>query len=421
LPSGDAPSLNPVYSYVESLDDLDSLVSEKPEIQKPLRKAKNGPLIPDTSGQKWHYLENVNYGRSGGADARALRGNPLPVGVGRGAALGSAFLSFEETFGKDHVFVSMRFPYSYGYNEAFLTKLVPKLAGDYPWCQVQELGKSKEKRALRIVQIGQEFHEDGQTPKPTVLIYAREHGNEHDTSHVAEGAIRFLLSKDEQAAKIRERVCFLIIPLVDPDGATDGKYDNVTNSYFFGDKIPEALAYSAWFKNWMDAGKGLHLVLNFHNVRSFGAPHLFSPEMEPQRLVECKTFHQFVVNELKEFDVQKNPAQISQQLFRLGGWLKNYYGALCIPYEINSQAASRHLTIRELQQIGAEFTVACAKYLESEQAKPLLKSIAKTQKERQERWAKYGNLFEHLTPLLAEQKCRQMPQADAACDNRTKK
>jgi hypothetical protein len=389
---------------VKSLDDLECLAAEKLENPRPLRKAKNGPLIPDTSGQKWHYLENVSYGRSGGGNL--LQGNLLG---GRHAVLGGGIMSFEETFEQDNVFVSMRFPYTYGYNEAFLTEL----AQDFPWVKVHNVGKSKEGRNLRVVQIGEGVDREGKQ-KPTVVVYAREHGNEHDTSFAAEGAIRFLVSDEDAAIEARLNLCFIVIPLLDPDGASGGKYNNITESYFFGDQIPEALAYSAWFKKWMDDGNRLDLILNLHNVRSFGSPHLFCPEIEPQRFADFQTFHQFVMKELSGFEIRKDPSQRGNQLFRLGGWLKNYYGPLCVPYELNTQAPSRHLTMNETRQMGVGLVVAAVKYLESEQSKSLRDGVTKILQQRQERWNKFAKQFEDATPLLAEQKCRQMEKTVAA-------
>jgi hypothetical protein len=65
-----------------------------------------------------------------------LRGNLLG---GRRAVLGGGVMSFEETFEQDTVFISMRFPYTYGYNEAFLNQL----AQDHPWVKAHNVGKSK--------------------------------------------------------------------------------------------------------------------------------------------------------------------------------------------------------------------------------------------------------------------------------------
>jgi hypothetical protein len=401
LPSGYAPSLNPVYSYVKSLDDLDSLISEKPEIQKPLRKAKNGPPIPDTSGQKWHYLENVSYGRSGGADARALRGNPLLGGMMRGGALGSSVLSFEETFEQDKVFVSMRFPYTYGYNEAFLTKL----AQDFPWVKVHNVGKSKEGRNLRVVQIGEGVDRKG-NQKPTAVIYAREHGNEHDTSHVVEGAIRSLVSDDDVAIKARSNFCFILIPLLDPDGATNGKYDSITDSYYGGSESVESLAYASWFKKWVDDGKRLDLVINMHNVRSAGFPHLFSPMMEKGRLDDCKAFHGFVVGALKNYQVDQNIRSAGYSRFRMGGWLQEYFGALYVAYECNSQAPASHLSISDLQEMGTALVRASTGYFESEKGNSLLKANTALGLKRTEAWRIYGKNLAGSDALALEEECR---------------
>jgi hypothetical protein len=398
LPSGYAPSLNPVYSYVKRLDDLECLASEKLENPRPLRKAKNGSPIPDTNGQKWHYIENVSYGMTGGG-GNLLRGNLLG---GRRAVLGGGVMSFEGTFEQDAVFISMRFPYTYGYNEAFLKQLVQ----DHPWVKVYNVGKSKEGRNLQIVQIGEGLDREGKQ-KPTVVIYAREHGNEHDTSHAAEVAIRFLVSNDLVSVKARINFCFIVIPMVDPDGATAGKYANATESFFFGDKIPEALGYSAFFKSWVDSGKRLDVILNLHNVRSYGSPHLFCPEIEQKRLGEFRTFNQHVTNELKGFDVHKDPSQFGYQRFRIGGWLMDYFGAFCVPYEINSQAPSRHLAIWELHETGACLARAALKYLNSADGKTSMEKTTATLKERAERFRKYGRPTDSVNALVTEWRCRE--------------
>lgn len=400
LPPGYAPSLNPVYSYVKSLDDLECLAAEKVENPRPLRRAKNGPPIPDTSGQNWHYIENVSFGMARGG-ANPLGANPL-LG-GRRAVLGGGMMSFEETFEQDTVFVSMRFPYTYGYNEAFLKQLKDEVSHAAVW----NVGESKEGRNLWVLQVGDAFDKDGDA-KPTVVIYGREHGNEQDSSIVAEGAIRFLVSDNADAVAARTKFCFLIIPLLDPDGAVAAKYDNIADSFTWVRRIPEALAYAEWFKNWMDSGKRLDMVINLHNVRSAGFPHLFSPMMERGRLKDCLTFHtQFLMKELKGFQVSERPSEVGYSRFRFGGWLEEYFSPLYLAYEINSQSPSRHLAISELRDIGSGIVRATVNFLADTKSESLRQNIAGIASKRADAWIRWAEAFRDENALVAEEKWRK--------------
>jgi hypothetical protein len=126
--------------------------------------------------------------------------------------------------------------------------------------------------------------------------------------------------------------------------------------------------------------------------------------MEPKsgRLQECQTLHRFVTKELKGYSVAQNPWEQSYANFRLGGWLRRCYGALHMPYEINSQSSSKHLTIGNLREIGTSFASAVASYLDSKEAKPLFDSIVKARVQRLENWKKYGDELLAQNALMAE-------------------
>ena len=63
-------------------------------------------------------------------------------------------------------------------------------------------------------------------PRKVVWLMARQHSWEASTSWVAEGAVRYLLSKDPAASKIRRDAIFHILPLCDPDGVARGRRDS---------------------------------------------------------------------------------------------------------------------------------------------------------------------------------------------------
>ena len=67
--------------------------------------------------------------------------------------------------------------------------------------------------------------------KKTVWLMARQHAWETGTSWVADGAVRFLLSNDPEAARIRRATIFRVIPLFDMDGAAEGAVRFNANGY----------------------------------------------------------------------------------------------------------------------------------------------------------------------------------------------
>jgi hypothetical protein len=67
--------------------------------------------------------------------------------------------------------------------------------------------------------------------KKVVWLMARQHAWETGTSWVAEGAVRFLLSNDTEAAWIRRSTVFKVIPLFDMDGAAEGAVRFNANGY----------------------------------------------------------------------------------------------------------------------------------------------------------------------------------------------
>ena len=60
------------------------------------------------------------------------------------------------------------------------------------------------------------------SPKSYVIIVARAHPGETNSSYVLHGLIQFLLSTDRVANKLRDKCIFKIIPMINPDGVIAG-------------------------------------------------------------------------------------------------------------------------------------------------------------------------------------------------------
>jgi AraC-like DNA-binding protein len=376
-------TLNPVFSSVEDIHAIESFETrEAPSRARPLR-APNGPLLPDTSGQKWRFVRDVT--------------------VEEGT------LRLTQRFESDLVWLAMKYPYTCGYNDRFLDSLARRRL---PFVEVIEIARSKEGRPVRLVRIGT----GGEDRKPCVLIYAREHPTEHDTSWVAEGVVRFLVSGAPETHAVLQRFTFLVIPMLDPDGAAASKYENVIATFADGMATPESLGVAAWFKRWVDEGKRLDLCFALHNVESAESPHVACPMMEPAsaRLEECRRVHSAVTEIMRreDYEVQAGSWQKSHCLFRLSGFSARYYGALPVPYEVNSQAPSRHLTLEELREMGACFVRAAARHLRSSEGRRLIADVTRLRLERARRWRRYGHLFEGRDAIFSEEWCRVMPRIE---------
>ena len=61
--------------------------------------------------------------------------------------------------------------------------------------------------------------------KPTIFISSRVHPGETPASFVLDGIWKFLTNeKSEQARILRERFCFKVVPMLNPDGVYRGYY-----------------------------------------------------------------------------------------------------------------------------------------------------------------------------------------------------
>jgi hypothetical protein len=360
-------SLNPVWSGLASIDDPATFHKVTSDKKYPAMQAYNGPQLPDTSAQNWHYI----------SDVWSTDQQPDKTGT----------YCFVRTYDTDGEYLAMRPPYTPKYNEAYLKSLEGR-----PGVKVIEVGKSKQGRPLHIVQIG----EGDPKSVPCVVMYAREHASEQDTSWVVQGAIDFVVSDTIESRRMREKFTFLAIPLLDPDGAAAAQYESITQRFLYdGDEGPEARCYAGFLAQWVDSGRRLDLVINLHNVESSEQCHLSCPRMEPGtgRLVQCEAFHALVIaaGQRAELNVSPKPWGYGYASFRLGGYMSKFYGTLHMPYEINSQDKARHLRLNGLSHIGTLLIEATTAFFASPEATKLEESIDAVQNARALRmqmWAK---------------------------------
>jgi hypothetical protein len=132
----------------------------------------------------------------------------------------------------------------------------------------------------------------------------RQHAWETGSSWAGEGVIRFLLSNDERATKIRDRTIIKLFPMADPDGVARGGVRFNRNGYDLNRnwdaidaaKMPEIAAQHEAILAWVDAGHRLDFFLSLHNTEKseyLECPGAFRPlgERLLKRLKETTTFN----------------------------------------------------------------------------------------------------------------------------------
>jgi hypothetical protein len=366
-------TLNPVYLSEDNLSNPKYYRADAGK--EPPQPTWNGPMLPATDGQLWKYIPSA--WRS---DAHTF--------------------SFVHRYDTNTTYVAMRVPYLPSYNEKYLRQL----GASNPLVKLDEVGKSVEGRPLLIVKIGDSDARDKR--KPCILIYAGEHANEHDTMWAVQGAIDFLAGDSTEAKDLRELYTFLLIPVVDPDASAAGKMQGIITAYIDEKATPETTAYTNWFERWVNAGKRLDIVLDFHNVQSKESPHVACALLEGlgERGKLAMSLHETLIQKMEGegFAVNPRPWMRGWSPWRLGGWLSLRFGPITLAYELNSQASDRHLNLADLKHFGKIFAQSAAQFLSTFEGAALIENVDDRRKDRLERWKLRGSLAVGKDAIPAE-------------------
>jgi hypothetical protein len=166
----------------------------------------------------------------------------------------------------------------------------------------ETIGKSVKGRDLTLLTVTDP--DAPATVKRVVWLMARQHAWESGTSWAADGALRFLLSGDPEAARIRRETVFKVMPIFDPDGVAEGTvrfnangFDNNRNWDVVDPVLmPEIAATRKAIFNWLDGGRRVDIFLALHNTESADyvigpAEHLDLGKDLVARLRASTTFH----------------------------------------------------------------------------------------------------------------------------------
>jgi len=135
-----------------------------------------------------------------------------------------SMLTFKYTFEYDNdcVYFAHCIPYSYTKLEKFVKEIK---SGFNRILSVKTLCYSfAMNKCFHLIISDNVEEKNNDNAKKTIIITARVHPGESNSSYIVEGFIRFLLSEDPKAKRLRKLFIFHIIPMLNPDGVIYGNY-----------------------------------------------------------------------------------------------------------------------------------------------------------------------------------------------------
>lgn len=255
----------------------------------------------------------------------------------------------------------------------YTNKDLARLLGEFrasPNLERQSVGKTLEGREMPLLTIT-----DPKTPeagKKVVWFMFRQHAWESGSSWAGEGAIRFLLSDDPRAVRIREQTIFKIFPMADPDGVAGGRVRFNGNGFDLNrnwdtidpQKMPEIAAQHKAILDWLDSGHRIDAFLSLHNTEHseyMEAPRDFRPLCQRifDSLKRDTTFNP--TEPLRDPGVSTTPGKpgrmnVGQQLYR-----ERHIAAMIMEQMIEFNSRLRHCAeIADRKEFGAGLVRAFA-------------------------------------------------------------
>jgi murein tripeptide amidase MpaA len=175
-------------------------------------------------------------------------------------------LTLQFTPERDHVWIAHVTPYT----NRNLARLLEAFRQS-PYLEVESAGRTVEGREMPLLTITNRQIAVGK--KKVIWLMFRQHAWETGSSWAGDGAVRFLLSGQAGAARLRDRFVYKIFPLADPDGVAHGGVRFNQNGYDLNrnwdtpdaGKMPEIWAQRRAVLAWVDSGHRLDLFLSLHN------------------------------------------------------------------------------------------------------------------------------------------------------------
>lgn len=258
----------------------------------------------------------------------------------------------------DSIWIAHVPPYTTSRLNHLLTELRPS-----PHARVEVIGRTVLGRDLHVVTVTN--FEKPDAGKKTVWLIARQHAWEAGTSFVMEGALRFAVSNNPNAGRLRDAIVFKFTPMMDPDGCASGKVRFNANGFDVNrhwdevdlrtketlERMPEIWYVKKSIFSYVDSGRKIDFALNLHNTESTEYLATQADDPASQKMLR-KFFDNLVAT--TSFDPAREPS-IEKSPLSTTCWLYKEKG---IPFALMEQRIglskklSRRLTIDDRLAFG---------------------------------------------------------------------
>jgi Zinc carboxypeptidase/Cytosolic carboxypeptidase N-terminal domain len=240
--------MQPNTPYKFNIVNLEKLSSAYNKGMKPVMYSHK---LYESSGVGWHrvaHVEHISYYRNLRMRPHAIAASGTTTGTAATAATAAdadvdddddastnqepikydACYTFTMTFSipeeQDSIFLAYFFPFSYTFLRETLCHLEQQSMAD-TCLRRQVLTYTKSGNVCELLTITDlTSPKDEIVSRPVVVLSARVHPGEANSSWVMKGTLDFLLSDTPQAHWLRQHVVFKVIPMLNPDGVANGNH-----------------------------------------------------------------------------------------------------------------------------------------------------------------------------------------------------
>ncbi|KAL2094064.1 hypothetical protein ACEWY4_011376 [Coilia grayii] len=326
-----------------------------------------------TFGVGWHRVgQDVSYYRNG----RFHQGLPCF----------SLSWTFCFPYDGDTCYLAHCYPYTYTKLWAYLSAIEhsPKLSS---FCKIRTLCRSLAGNLVPVLTVTSPSHRRGEREaahKPAIVVTARVHPGETNSSWVMKGIIDFLLSDSPDAKLLRDAFIFKLVPMLNPDGVIVGNYRcsltgrDVNRSYTSNlkDSFPTVHAVQTMVRRLCEEREVL-LYCDLHghsrkqNVFTYGCEQATNRQLHERvfPLMLSKNFPDMFSFQNCKFKVQQSKKGTGRVALWKLGILNSFTLETSFCGSSIGQRKGTHFSIRDLENLGALFCDTLLDYCDPDRSK----------------------------------------------------
>lgn len=127
-------------------------------------------------------------------------------------------------YANDTIYLAHCYPYTYSMLKEYIHRMTTSLT-DFNIVKCKSIGESLAGNDIHCLTVTNfKSSPEAIRARRGVLLSARVHPGESNSSYMMKGAIDFILSSSPEAQRLREVFVFKIVPMINPDGVACGNY-----------------------------------------------------------------------------------------------------------------------------------------------------------------------------------------------------